>query len=294
MGIKKCFTSRFGDEGFIMEADFSQLEVIGAALVSGDPMMKKDILDGVDSHSQSASWLHPQHTYEEIRAGYLAEDPHFTKMRKNAKAPRFELQYGARAPSIARNNKLPLEVAQGFIDRYYDRYSTLKAFQDGLMRHCESNLVPSSDRLPTGHPAMMAYWQNPYTKRRLNFQQQAAPEFLQKRDIFGTISPTQVANYPMQSFATGDVMPEVIGAVGEAIWFSDLRQQCLPINTVHDSIIFDVHESVVVEAGRLVKNTMESAPELVKKRFGEPLDLPFPVDVEYGRDWEDIKHLDLT
>jgi DNA polymerase I-like protein with 3'-5' exonuclease and polymerase domains len=88
MGIKKCFTSRFGDEGFIMEADFSQLEVIGAALVSGDPMMKQDILDGVDSHSQSASWLHPQHTYEEIREGYLAEDPHFTKMRKNAKAPR--------------------------------------------------------------------------------------------------------------------------------------------------------------------------------------------------------------
>ena len=75
----------------IIEADFSQLEVIGAAEVSNDPMMKKDILDGIDSHSQSASWLNPQHSYKEILEGYQADDPYFIKMRKNAKAPRFEL-----------------------------------------------------------------------------------------------------------------------------------------------------------------------------------------------------------
>lgn len=85
--IKECFKSRFPG-GKIIEIDFSQLEVIGAAIISGDKMMKKDILDGVDSHSQSASWLNPKYTYEEIRNGYLNEDPKFTKMRKNAKAPR--------------------------------------------------------------------------------------------------------------------------------------------------------------------------------------------------------------
>lgn len=89
--IKECFVSRFGDDGFIVEADFSQLEVIGAAIISGDKNMAKDILDGIDSHCQSASWLNPQHTYEEILEGYHNEDPYFTKMRKNAKAPRFEL-----------------------------------------------------------------------------------------------------------------------------------------------------------------------------------------------------------
>lgn len=87
VGIKKCFESRF-EGGYIVEADFSQLEVVGAAVVSGDPMMKKDLLDGIDSHSQSAAWLNPKHTYEEILDGYNAEDPYFTKLRKNAKAPR--------------------------------------------------------------------------------------------------------------------------------------------------------------------------------------------------------------
>ena len=91
VNIKKCFVSRWGNDGYIVEADFSQLEVIGAAVVSGDPNMKQDILEGIDSHSQSASWLNPQYTYEEIRQGYLDEDKFFNKMRKAAKAPRFEL-----------------------------------------------------------------------------------------------------------------------------------------------------------------------------------------------------------
>lgn len=88
--IKECFVSRWGDDGYIIEADFSQLEVIGAAFISGDENMYKDILDGVDSHSQSASWLNP-YSYDTIRNGYLAGDKFFEKMRKNAKAPRFEL-----------------------------------------------------------------------------------------------------------------------------------------------------------------------------------------------------------
>lgn len=88
VSIKDCFESRWGEEGLLVEIDYSQLEVIGAAIVSGDPNMAKDILDGVDSHSQSAAWLHPEYSYEEIREGYLADDPKFAKIRKNAKAPR--------------------------------------------------------------------------------------------------------------------------------------------------------------------------------------------------------------
>jgi hypothetical protein len=51
---------------------------------------------------------------------------------------------------------------------------------------------------------------------------------------------------------------------------------------------------MVVEAGRLVKSTMESAPKLMQARFGGLLDLPFIVDVQYGSNWEDTKHLSLS
>jgi len=84
--IKDCFTSRY-EGGKILEVDYSQLEVIGAALISGDENMKKDIEEGIDSHAQSASWLNP-YSYKEIKEGYEAGDSFFTAMRKAAKAPR--------------------------------------------------------------------------------------------------------------------------------------------------------------------------------------------------------------
>jgi hypothetical protein len=37
--IKQCFESRFKD-GVILEADFSQLEVIGAGMMSEDPLLE--------------------------------------------------------------------------------------------------------------------------------------------------------------------------------------------------------------------------------------------------------------
>ena len=64
--IKDCFTSR-GNLSYgacLLELDYSQLEVIGAAIISGDVNMHEDIVNGVDAHSQSASWsgaLEPYH-----------------------------------------------------------------------------------------------------------------------------------------------------------------------------------------------------------------------------------------
>lgn len=285
--IKECFTSRFSD-GVIMECDFSQLEVIGAAIVSGDPMMKQDIMDGIDSHSQSASWLHPEYTYQEIRDGYLNEDPKFTKMRKNAKAPRFELQYGARAPGIARNNGLALEVAQGFIDRYYARYCVLKQFQDNLLDYLEKNRRPAGFNMKNNYPAEHAEWQAA-TGRLYRFTTQPTPDFMVKKGIYGSISPTQVANWPMQGFATGDVVPLVLGELLDVMVQAGLLNRALLVNTIHDSIILDVRGDSIAEAAVVVKTVMESAPELVKKHLGVTMDLPFNVDVEVGATWEELR-----
>jgi DNA polymerase I-like protein with 3'-5' exonuclease and polymerase domains len=285
--IKECFKSRWGDNGVIVEIDFSQLEVIGAATVSGDPMMKADIMNDIDSHSQSASWLNPQHTYDEIRAGYVNDDPFFTEMRKKAKAPRFELQYGARAPSIARNNKISLEKAQGFIDAYYDRYKVLKAFQEDVQEQVEASIRLSDRRTASGQPAGVGEYIS-ITGRRYSFYEQDSPQWLADKGQPRSISPTQIANYPMQGFATGDIVPEVLGRVHDYIADRDLYEQVLMINTVHDSIIFDVHRDKAYEMNNIAKY-MENVPAFMNERFGITIDLPFKVDVEYGRNWGNMK-----
>lgn len=293
LNIKRCFRSRWGNDGYIVEMDFSQLEVIGAALISGDSNMKEDIRNGVDSHSQSASWLHPQYTYDEIVDGYKAGDSYFTKIRKDAKAPRFELQYGAQAPSIARNNNLTREAAQGFIDRYYTRYAELKAFQDQVMAEIEASRKPTTRYTKYGKNPVGRGEYVSITGRRYVFFEEDAPAFLQKRGIRTQFSSTQPKNYPMQGFATGDVVPEVLGRIHTFLGShdSEVRKHVLPINTVHDSIVFDVHERYMWILPAL-QAVMQDAPKWMHDRYGLELDLPFKVDVEIGRDWHDLRNFD--
>lgn len=52
---KALFTSRFGDEGCIMNADYSALEMRVAGIVSGDPTLLKAFLSGQDLHKSTAS-----------------------------------------------------------------------------------------------------------------------------------------------------------------------------------------------------------------------------------------------
>ena len=48
--IKACFVSRW-EEGVLLESDFSQLEVVGLAALTRDPMLISDLLEGRDMHT---------------------------------------------------------------------------------------------------------------------------------------------------------------------------------------------------------------------------------------------------
>lgn len=88
--IKYCFRSRFGDDGVILQADYSQLEVVALAFLSGDKQLRQDIIDKVDIHSVNAAALFGRHLPEFLyskRAG----DPATLNQRKIAKQLSFQL-----------------------------------------------------------------------------------------------------------------------------------------------------------------------------------------------------------
>ncbi len=59
-----------------------------------------------------------------------------------------------------------------------------------------------------------------------------------QRRMNGTVSFfTQIKNYPVQSFATADIVPLVLIHIEDRL---KLLQSCI-VNTVHDSIVIDVH-----------------------------------------------------
>lgn len=284
--IRKHFTSRF-EEGAILELDFSQLEIFALAYLSGDKNLKADLLSGQDLHGISATMLFgPQYTKEQ---------------RKIAKQLSFQLQYGAGAKSMAARNGIPVPVAQKFIDNYYGRYSGVKKFHDKLLSEVEKGRATNGmTRTPKGLPAGISTIKSK-TGRMYTFTEQDAPDWMREakwgRAAKSTsFSPTQIKNYPVQGFATGDIVPMVIGKL-----FRELRSdrnfdgKVLLINTVHDSVVFDccneMHAIVWANKAMLI---MQSAPEMLKELFPEcaDFDLPLNVEVEMGENWHDMIVLD--
>lgn len=294
--IKESFVSRHGDDGWIMEVDYGQLEVVYLAVISGDNQLKADILDGTDMHCVSAEWVTGV-PYEKIRAAYLDGDKYLTKVRKEAKAPRFALSYGAGASSLSQYFDNDKAKAQSFIDKYYNRYPQVKAWQKSIADWVNHNAVPSGEHTDAGYPEYESTIRME-TGRRYTFTTYDNP-FYDPNRRWGkseptNFSPTQMKNFPVQGGATGDIVPMAFAALSLELYSDpDLVGKAVLLNTVHDSVLLDVHNDVLDKTARLTKRVLESAPSMLEEILGMKFDLPLPVDVDIGKNWHNMKSYSL-
>jgi len=96
---------------------------------------------------------------------------------------------------------------------------------------------------------------------------------------------TQIKNYPVQSFATADIVPLALLYIEEELSSSN---SCV-VNTVHDSIVIDVHpeeEDYVIE---VIDNTNKSLPSLIVKQWGVDFNVPLLLEAKIGNNWLDTK-----
>jgi DNA polymerase I-like protein with 3'-5' exonuclease and polymerase domains len=66
---------------------------------------------------------------------------------------------------------------------------------------------------------------------------------------------TMIKNYPVQGFATGDVVPVVLIEIERRLW--DM-QSCI-VNSVHDSVVIDVHPDETEEVIQTIKDMNEQS-----------------------------------
>jgi len=148
----------------------------------------------------------------------------------------------------------------------------------------KSNRKPSRRKTEKGYPACSGY-QTSITGRRYVFY-----EFDGHRPGETSFSPTQMKNYSVQGFATGDIVPEVLGRLFRKVYEIGAQDNVKLIGTVHDSIVLDVstefQHKIVAE---MVQSIMESAPKWMKERFGIEIDLPLKAEVGYGKTWAECK-----
>lgn len=257
-----------------MEVDFSQLEVVALAILSGDPVLKHDILSGRDMHRARAAELY--HVLEE-----LVTD----EQRQTCKALSFQLQYGAGYKSMAEKNGVSEAVAKMFIENYYNRYKRVKQWQEEVAADVNASRRPSGEHTPAGYPKGVGV----HTSATGRIY-----KFFEYDNKFGrsdtSFSPTEMKNYPVQGFATGDIMALYRGRVyRRLIADRELLNDVKLINTVHDSVMLDVRDDGMVGyVYGLLKEEAERLPKLIQDLWDIEVDIPFKVECKYGPTWADL------
>ena len=96
---------------------------------------------------------------------------------------------------------------------------------------------------------------------------------------------TQIKNYPVQSFATADIVPIALLHIEKLL---KGMQSCI-VNTVHDSIVIDVHPTEEQAVVNVIKKTNEDLPGLITMRWGIVFNVPLELEAKIGTNWLDTK-----
>ncbi|OPZ66029.1 MAG: DNA polymerase I, thermostable [Firmicutes bacterium ADurb.Bin506] len=121
--IKRMFVSRFGDDGCVVQFDYSQIELRILAAVSGDPKMIAAYENGEDLHTVAACMIFST-TVEQHKA--LPKDEQ-KRRRTVAKRINFGIAYGIGAPGIQHSLQsdgvqVTVEEAKKFLDTFYSKF----------------------------------------------------------------------------------------------------------------------------------------------------------------------------
>jgi DNA polymerase-1 len=113
--IREAFVAPEGRR--LMSLDYSQIELRILAHIAGIDALKQAFDDGLDIHAMTASEMFD-----------VPLDDMTPEVRRRAKAINFGVIYGISGFGLARNLRIPRGEAQGFIDRYFERFPGIKDY----------------------------------------------------------------------------------------------------------------------------------------------------------------------
>ncbi|UOA16309.1 DNA polymerase I [Sulfitobacter dubius] len=237
--IREAFVA---PEGKVLVAlDYSQIELRILAHIAQIDALKEAFARGDDIHAMTASEMFD-----------VPMDQMTPEIRRNAKAINFGVIYGISGFGLARNLRIPRAEAQGFIDRYFERFPGIRTYMDDTKAFAKE------------HGFVQTLF-----GRKIN-----TPNIGAKGPQAGFAARAAI-NAPIQGTAA-DVIRRAMVRMPEAI--ADLPATMLL--QVHDELLFEVEkgaEDALIAAAREV---MENANDPVVK-----LDVKLIVDAGVGANW---------
>lgn len=297
--VKAMFVSRFGDDGCMIEADYSQLEVVVQGVLSGDTALCTSLRNRVDFHCMRVAAkfkkTRPEVTYEYALDWCKNEDhPDYKagkKERTKCKIFSFQLAYGAGAPTIAAETGMSLQETQDLIEVENELFPGVVEFNAKVETAVKKSSEPFQAVGNDGQwkTFRRGFWQAP-TGTMYGFRTYEAQAWQAKRGITDSFSPPEMKNYPIQGTG-GEVVQGILGLLWRHFISTNFYDgKAFLVNTVHDCVWVDCHVSVRDQVAADMKRIMESIPEYYNNRYNMSIDVPFPVEVEYGANMNNLTH----
>ncbi len=237
--IREAFIAEPGN--VMVSLDYSQIELRILAHIADIPALKQAFADGLDIHAMTASEMF------DVPLDEMTPD-----IRRQAKAINFGVIYGISGFGLARNLRIPRAEAQGFIDRYFERFPGIRRYMDDTVAFAKEN----------------GYVQTLFG-RKIH-----TPEINAKGPHAG-FSRRAAINAPIQGTAA-DVIRRAMVRMPDAI--NGLPAKMLL--QVHDELLFEVAEDAVDQVIGVARDVMEGAADPAVK-----LDIKLVADAGQGANW---------
>ena len=124
--IREAFIAPAGK--VLVSLDYSQIELRILAHIADIPQLQQAFRDGLDIHALTASEMFN-----------VPLDQMTPEIRRKAKAINFGVIYGISGFGLARNLRIPRAEAQGFIDRYFERFPGIKTYMSETIRFAQEH-----------------------------------------------------------------------------------------------------------------------------------------------------------
>ncbi len=223
--IRNAFIPSSSD-GFIVSADYSQIELRLMAHMSGDPHLIDAFNRGMDIHTATAA-----------KVFKVSEDEVTKEQRSRAKTANFGIIYGISAFGLSQRLGMTRTDSKALIEEYFASYPKVKEYMNNMIAMAKEN----------------GYVQTIYGRKRF------LPDINSRNAVVRSFSERNAINAPLQGSAA-DIIKVAMINIYRRLAAEGLKSRM--VLQVHDELVFDVVESEVGQISAIVTQEMENVIKL--------------------------------
>ncbi len=247
---KKIRNAFVADKKFVLCAfDFSQIELRIAAFLSGDKKLIEIFKSGEDVHTSVASEVFG------VDSNEVTKD-----MRRQAKVINFGVLFGMGVSALKTNLGGTREEAQLFYDKYFQTFSGLASYLDGV----------KSETARTGYTET-------FFGRRRSFE-----GIKSKLPFIRAAAERMAINAPIQG-TEADIIKLAMIKIDDFIEKSGYDEKVRLLLQVHDELVYEIEEKLVEEVSPKINKFMENVLTLE-----ETQGVPIVANISVGKNWGEM------